>query len=334
MSYLKQQIRIHSFKKLILWLLVIPPICVFVFLEYSKTEQTQGFTIFLLVIAGLMSLLIIHALWLTLFPYTLTEFKLLKNAYGLTPEMIEQSIVEDVQNGHLIKKKGVLITQHYCIVQTIRYTRIIALDELLELRMKNSLDILAYLWWLPRMFLYVQEERRSYRVHMSKKMIFILFQRISQGLNTVKLPQEFKWNIKTICDEAMLSPMEKTLENMNQQIFMNTVATHLVENNDQVSSHWRKLGHFMVINFLLLFAIFLVSIGAASIAPLMFFFVYMIVAVILTILRIIRLFKVTREFGGTLSYMLFIASTLVLLIMPKYVFNLGNWLIELFVGNY
>lgn len=302
-------------------------------IEHS-IDRTHGFTIFFLIINGLMFTLIVHALWLTLLPYHLKEFKQLKIAYGLTPKMIEESIAQDRKNGRLINQKQTIITNHFCVVQTLRYTRIIALDELLELKMKHSLDILAYWWWLPRMFLYVQEERRSYRVRMSKKMIFILFQRISEGQNAVKLPKEFEWSIQQSRTDIALSPMEKALQEMNQQIFMNTTSTHSREDHQSLALHWRQLVRFMVTHSLLLFILFIASLCTAIISPVIFVLAYVIGALIITIVRSIRLFKVTKAFGGGLSIVMFIAGMFVLLIMPAMMFKLGRWLLELFVGSF
>lgn len=295
----------------------------------DSIDRTHGFTVFFLVINGLIFLLILHALWLTLFPYHLKEFKQLKIAYGLTPKMIEESIAKDLQNGHLINKKQTIISNHFCVVQTLRYTRIIALDELLELRMKNSLDMLAYWWWLPRIFLYVQEERRNYRVRMSKKMIFVLFQRISEGLSSVKLPKDF---VK-IKPQPTLSPMEKVLQNMNQEIFINSTASYSAKDNQTTLSDWVPLLRFILNSFLFLLAIFVLSLGTALISPIIFLFAYIIGAIILTIIRIIQVFKVTKTFGGALSIIVFIVSIFMLLYMPKLVFNLGKLLMDMFVGS-
>lgn len=326
MNYLKRKLRIYAFKKLILWSLVISTLAIFSFFQYSVSEQPEGFGIFLLAIGGLMSLLIIHALWLTIFPYALREFKSLKNAYGITPEMIERSITEAIENNRLVDKKDVLMTDRFCVVQTIRYTKIIALDELISLDMKRSLDLLAYAWWLPRVFLYAKEERRKYRVAMPKKMMIVLCQRVYESVNPVKLPQNFIQSLPKVPDDTTLTPTEKSLKNMDNQLFMSIPSI--------APSHWKKLIRFMLVSLLLLFSVFVLSISTALISPVIFIFAYILGAIIVIIIRMIQLFKVAKGFGGSASILVFIVSLLILLYMPKMVFGFGRWLIELYIGGY
>ena len=257
----------------------------------------------------------------------------------------------------MISKKGITISDHFIIIQTFRQTRVIPISELAKLDLKKGIDPLAYLWWIPKSFLYVTEDRRSYRIRVSKKMILEIFKRVHAIDHHVALPIDLLALINpTDSSENNTTPYS---DNRGQRIHANPILSEMESisrvavnartqsiQQDQPSLLTQKaddlifspnpldssiikqqlypLFTFTLRNTIVLSLLLLITFPLILLSPIAFPALYALTACIYTVARIIKLLKNIFKTPNILCLGFGIITIILLILMPYWVFQLGT----------
>lgn len=307
----------------------------------ADIDDSKGFSLFLLVLCLIPIILIIHILWRLIFPLRLSEFKALAKNYGISIQDIANSFEIDPEKKSVISKKGVTLSDHFIIIQTFRQTRVIPISELAELDLKKGIDPLAYLWWIPKSFLYVTEDRRSYRIRVSKKMILEIFKRVHAIDNNVTLPIDLLALIKpTDSPENNTAPYS---DNRGQRIHANPQtqsiqrdqssilaqkADDLIFSPNPLDSSVIKQQLYPLLTFTLrntitLSLLLIITFPLILLSPIAFPVLYALTACIYTVARIIKLLKNIFKAPNILCVGFGVITIILLILMPYWVFQLG-----------
>lgn len=332
----------------------------------AEIDDSKGFTLFLLILCLIPIILIIHTLWRLIFPLRLSEFKALAKNYGISIPEIANSVQIDHEKKRVISKKGVTISDHFIIIQTFRQTRVIPISELAKLDLKKGIDPFAYLWWLPKSFLYVTEDRRSYRIRVSKKMILAIFKRVHAIDNNVALPIDLLALINhTDSPENNTEPYS---DNRGQRIHANPILSEMEHvsraaantrtqstQQDQPSLLTQKVDDlifspnpldsniikqqlyplftFTLRNTIVLSLLLIITFPLILISPIAFPALYALTAGIYTVIRIIKLFKNIFKPPNILGISFGFITITLLILIPYWVFQLGTSTIKFAFDN-